>query len=218
MWWAGLGALWLHSGGGLVQLWRGTWAAQQMPDGRAHQPPQHPPCPPSRRGALAVQVDLTTAKVDVHSGMAGGAVQNPARALAQLLATMWHPNNSVAIAGFYDNVRPITDADRWAGVLRAGWTAAGAGHLAAMDGLGRPGQEQQTCSQEELHPPSHCPLTHLPSSPTAREDMEAYGFDEEGELLRPLGAAQPVGEAGYTSLERLWHRPTLEVGLRAGWR
>lgn len=67
-----------------------------------------------------MQVDLTTAKVDVHSGMAGGAVQNPARALAQLLATMWHPNNSVAIAGFYDNVRPITDADRWGLVGRAG--------------------------------------------------------------------------------------------------
>lgn len=45
--------------------------------------------------------------------MAGGAVQNPARALAQLLSTMWHPgNHSVAIQGFYDRVRPITDADR----------------------------------------------------------------------------------------------------------
>lgn len=77
-------------------------------------------CLPSHRGALAVQVDLTTAKVDVHSGMAGGAVQNPARALAQLLATMWHPNNSVAIAGWYDNVRPITDADRWGLVVSMG--------------------------------------------------------------------------------------------------
>ncbi len=47
------------------------------------------------------------------AGMAGGAVQNPARALAQLLSTMWHPgNHSVAIQGFYDRVRPITDADR----------------------------------------------------------------------------------------------------------
>lgn len=44
--------------------------------------------------------------------------------------------------------------------------------------------------------------------------MLAFNFDEEGELLGPLGALGPLGEAGYTSLERLWHRPTLEVG---GW-
>ena len=42
--------------------------------------------------------------------------------------------------------------------------------------------------------------------------MLAFNFDEEGELLGPLGALGPLGEAGYTSLERLWHRPTLEVG------
>lgn len=77
------------------------------------------------RGALAVEVQLATARVDVHSGMSGGAVQSPARALAQLLATMWHANNSVAVAGFYDNVRPITDADRWDRAAKAGaWPAA----------------------------------------------------------------------------------------------
>lgn len=43
------------------------------------------------RGAVAVQVDIETAATDVHSGLAGGAVQNPARALAQLLNTMWDP-------------------------------------------------------------------------------------------------------------------------------
>ena len=64
------------------------------------------------RGAVALEIEVVTATTDVHSGLAGGAVQNPARALAQLLATMWHPNNSVAIPGFYSSVRPITDADR----------------------------------------------------------------------------------------------------------
>lgn len=46
--------------------------------------------------------------------------------------------------------------------------------------------------------------------------MLAYNFDEERELLGPLGATEPVGEAGYSSLERLWHRPTLEVRLVVG--
>ncbi|KAL4448121.1 hypothetical protein ABPG75_005340 [Micractinium tetrahymenae] len=116
------------------------------------------------RGALALEVELITAQTDVHSGMAGGAIQNPARALAQLLSTMWHPgNSSVAIPGFYDRVRPITDADR--------------------------------------------------------DDIIAYNFDEEQQLLGPLGASEAFGEEGYTSLERLWHRPTLEVvGMGSGFQ
>lgn len=77
---------------------------------------------------MAVEIEVVSASTDVHSGLAGGAVQNPARALAQLLATMWHPgNNSVAVPGFYDSVRPITDADRWGRVCvseRLGWGGA----------------------------------------------------------------------------------------------
>ncbi|PSC68017.1 peptidase M20 [Micractinium conductrix] len=116
------------------------------------------------RGALGLEVELVTAATDVHSGLAGGAVQNPGRALAQLLASMWHAgNHSVAIKGFYDNVRPITQEDR--------------------------------------------------------DDILAYNYDEQKELLTPLGASEAVGEAGYTTLERLWHRPTLEVvGMGAGFQ
>ena len=69
-----------------------------------------------RSGAVAIEIEVVTAVTDVHSGLAGGAVQNPARALAQLLATMWHPgNNSIAVAGWYDRVRAVTDADRCGG-------------------------------------------------------------------------------------------------------
>lgn len=47
--------------------------------------------------------------------------------------------------------------------------------------------------------------------------MAALGFDEAAELLDPLGVSQGYGEAGFTALERLWHRPTLEVvGLGGG--
>jgi hypothetical protein len=43
------------------------------------------------RGAVALQVDLTTAGTDMHSGMKGGSVQNAAHALVQLLATLRDP-------------------------------------------------------------------------------------------------------------------------------
>jgi hypothetical protein len=36
------------------------------------------------------------------AGQAGGAVQNPLRAMSQLLASMFHDNSSVAVAGYYD--------------------------------------------------------------------------------------------------------------------
>jgi hypothetical protein len=69
---------------------------------------------------LAVEVQVATATTDVHSGMAGGAVQNPARSLAQLLSTMWHRNNSIAVAGWYDNVREISEGDRCELLQRGG--------------------------------------------------------------------------------------------------
>lgn len=49
--------------------------------------------------------------------------------------------------------------------------------------------------------------------------MLRFNYDEEAQLLRPLGASAAVGEAGFTSLERLWLRPTLEVvGMGSGFQ
>src|SRR5438034_351411 len=46
------------------------------------------------------------------SGRHGGAVQNPLHALAQLLAGLHEPDGTVAVAGFYDDVLPLSTADR----------------------------------------------------------------------------------------------------------
>ena len=45
---------------------------------------------------------MTGAKMDLHSGVFGGAVANPVTALARLLATLHDANGHVAIEGFYD--------------------------------------------------------------------------------------------------------------------
>ena len=60
---------------------------------------------------------------------------------------------------------------------------------------------------------SRCPRLSSFFSPflSCRDDILAYNFDEQRELLGPLGASEAFGEAGFDSLERLWHRPTLEV-------
>ncbi len=54
------------------------------------------------RGVTALELKVTSAKMDLHSGMFGGAVANPITALAQLLATLHDEKGRVAIAGFYD--------------------------------------------------------------------------------------------------------------------
>jgi acetylornithine deacetylase/succinyl-diaminopimelate desuccinylase-like protein len=64
------------------------------------------------RGLVYFQLDLRGTKTDLHSGSFGGAVANPAFVLAQVLAQMKDRAFRVKIPGFYDAVRPLTDAER----------------------------------------------------------------------------------------------------------
>jgi acetylornithine deacetylase/succinyl-diaminopimelate desuccinylase-like protein len=66
----------------------------------------------SLRGMAYFQIDVQGPAVDLHSGSYGGAVVNPAMALARILATMHDESGKVAIPGFYDAVRPFPDAVR----------------------------------------------------------------------------------------------------------
>src|SRR6516165_6808415 len=64
------------------------------------------------RGVTALELKVTGPKMDLHSGVFGGAVENPITALAQLLATLHDREGRVAIAGFYDRVKPLEDWER----------------------------------------------------------------------------------------------------------
>jgi acetylornithine deacetylase/succinyl-diaminopimelate desuccinylase-like protein len=59
----------------------------------------------SLRGLAYFQIDVQGPAQDLHSGSYGGAVVNPAMALARILATMHDEQGHVAIPGFYDAVR-----------------------------------------------------------------------------------------------------------------
>ena len=112
------------------------------------------------RGLAYLEVHVRGPKGDLHSGEYGGAVVNPANALAQIIAGLKDEAGRVTIPGFYDDVRPITEADRE--------------RIAA-----------------------------LPHS--------------EDDLLAETGAPALGGEAGYSALERIGFRPTLDVnGLLSG--
>ena len=115
----------------------------------------------SSRGLAALEVTLTGATKDLHSGRHGGSVANPLHAMARLVASLHQPDGRVAVQGFYDSVRELSRRER--------------------------------------------------------EAIAALPFDET-RYVAQVGAPSAFGEPGYTTLERQWTRPTLEVnGMWGGY-
>jgi acetylornithine deacetylase/succinyl-diaminopimelate desuccinylase-like protein len=115
------------------------------------------------RGVTALEIEITGPKMDLHSGVFGGAVANPVTALAQLLGTLHDKDGRVAIEGFYDDVKPLEDWER--------------------------------------------------------EAWKKLPVDGDKEILAETGAPEVFGEKGYTTLERLWARPTAEInGIGGGYQ
>ena len=114
------------------------------------------------RGITACEITLKGPGQDLHSGLFGGSVANPANVLAQLIASLHDDKGRVQIPGFYDDVLPLNDDER-----------------------------QQ--------------LADLP-------------FDEAA-LFKALGVSEGYGEAGFSTLERRWARPTCDVnGIWGGYQ
>ena len=91
----------------------------------------------------------------------GGSALNPINALARILGDLHDANGRIQLPGFYDRVKPVSNAQR------AQW--------------------------------------------------DALGFDEAA-FLGDIGLSVPVGERGYSALERLWARPTADInGIWGGY-
>jgi acetylornithine deacetylase/succinyl-diaminopimelate desuccinylase-like protein len=73
---------------------------------------KHPALTYALRGIIAFEIILRGPARDLHSGIFGGAVENPAMALARLLAQVHDKNGRITIPGFYDNVVPLSKLER----------------------------------------------------------------------------------------------------------
>ena len=72
----------------------------------------HPTLSYALRGIAAMEVRVFGPSHDLHSGIYGGAVANPATAAARLIASLHDSQGRVAIQGFYDDVQPMQHWER----------------------------------------------------------------------------------------------------------
>ena len=64
------------------------------------------------RGLAYFEVHVSGPKADLHSGLYGGAVHNPAQVLCELVAKMHDKRGKITLPGFYDSVHPISKKER----------------------------------------------------------------------------------------------------------
>jgi len=64
------------------------------------------------RGLAYMQIEVTGPNRDLHSGVYGGAVENPANVLCEIIAKLKDQNGVIQIDGFYEDVQPLSEADR----------------------------------------------------------------------------------------------------------
>jgi acetylornithine deacetylase/succinyl-diaminopimelate desuccinylase-like protein len=98
------------------------------------------------RGLVGDEIEITCANKDLHSGMYGNAARNPNQVLAEIIASLRRPDGSVAIAGFYDDVKDV-DAQTMASWQTLGFD--GAAYLKDV-GLSIPAGEQGRSVLEQI--------------------------------------------------------------------
>ncbi len=103
----------------------------------------------SLRGLVYEEVKVTCADRDLHSGLFGGAAQNPLRVLARILAAMHDKNGRVAIPGFYNGVKELP-ADIKADLEAAEAHAEGLSRRRRPQGAG--GRKEPHADRADRHP------------------------------------------------------------------
>jgi acetylornithine deacetylase/succinyl-diaminopimelate desuccinylase-like protein len=118
------------------------------------------------RGITCAEVKIIGPVRDLHSGIFGGAIANPATALARLVASLHDSEGKVAIEGFYDEVRPL---EAWE---REMW--------AKVPGLSDQDYLKVTGSPDTFGEPGYSSAERVFARPTAEVNGIGGGYQGEG--------------------------------------
>src|SRR5207253_1468547 len=99
----------------------------------------------SLRGIVAVLVEVQSAKLPVHSGMAGGYLADAALALDVILSRLYWKNGKIPVPGLYDKVRKVTGSERRSFKKLPADEAKWRQHFGIPDGVG-------FANQKNVHP------------------------------------------------------------------
>jgi acetylornithine deacetylase/succinyl-diaminopimelate desuccinylase-like protein len=117
------------------------------------------------RGISCLEVCVTGPKADLHSGMFGGTVANPALELSKMVAQLHRADGSIAVPGFYDDVLPLTEIER------ASWRELPYGEPELLDATGSP----KICGEEGF-----TALERIWARPTAEINGLTSGYQGHG--------------------------------------
>ncbi len=98
------------------------------------------------RGLTYMEIHVQGAKTDLHSGVFGGTVHNPAQALAEIIAKLHADDGSISVPGFYDEVLVLDDEER-AELSKTDWKTEDWSNLT---GLQQPWGEAQYTLRERV--------------------------------------------------------------------
>jgi acetylornithine deacetylase/succinyl-diaminopimelate desuccinylase-like protein len=189
----------------------------------------------SLRGLVYEEVKIKAADRDLHSGLFGGAAQNPIRVLARILAAIHDDNGRITIPGFYDGVRELP-AD-----VRRQWEGLGltAGQFLGQVGLKVPAGEKDRLLIEQLSSRPTCDpngivggytgegsKTVIPAEASAKVSFRLVGGQDPDRIREAFRAfvrarlpadctAEFISHAGAPAIALDWGMPALGAARRA---
>jgi len=189
----------------------------------------------SLRGLVYEEVKIKAADRDLHSGLFGGAAQNPIRVLSRILAALHDDNGRITIPGFYDGVRELpTDVRRqWEGL---GLTAEG---FLGQVGLKVPAGEKDRLLIEQLSSRPTCDVngivggytgegskTVIPAEVSAKVSFRLVGDQDPDRIRESFRAfvrarlpadctAEFITHTGAPAIALDWGMPALGAARRA---
>jgi acetylornithine deacetylase/succinyl-diaminopimelate desuccinylase-like protein len=127
--------------------------------------PTQPTITYALRGLMYAEIRVYGPKRDLHSGLFGGTIHNPAQALAELIAGMHDESGRITLPGFYDKVRPLSPKER--------------------ADLARQPVDEQTFLKQTGAPalwgePEYLPIERVGARPTLEVNGLLSGFTGEG--------------------------------------